>query len=175
MDGLYEAHPLLIRHVISLKWQDEIAPIMKMQLDSKQQQRWDLLVCITVNYPSGKWGCCSLEMLPGSLLVTQRHNQMLNKQEIINSSFPFSFPHKSWVYFHWIFAYVKAAVWSQCLLSHLTFGMSESSLWWRPKASSDSGSWAWRGSGGANQPNLKTLENQLLTDKTTVGRWFSTT
>lgn len=61
-------------------------------------------------------------------------------------------------------------MWSQCLLSHLTFGMSESSLWWKPKTfSCDGGSWAQRGLGGANLPNLKILENKLLTDETTVG------
>lgn len=124
--------------------------------------------------PIWEMRCRRLEMLPGSSLGTQRHNQMLNRQEI-NSSFPFSVPHKKWVCFCWSFACVKAAVWSQCLLSHLTFGMSESSLWWGPQAFSGGGSWAQRGPGGANQPHLKTLENKLFTDETTVGHWFSTT
>lgn len=159
VSGLCEAHPLLISHVISLKWQGEITFVLCPIASLCQEQRWDLLVCNTVNYLSGKWGCCRLEVLPGSSLLTHRHNQMLNKQEI-NSSFPFSLPHKRWVCFHWSFACVKAAVWSQCLLSHLTFAMSESSLWWRAKAFSDGGSWAWRGPGGANQPSLKTLENK---------------
>lgn len=102
------------------------------------EQRWDPLTCITVNYPFGKRGCCRLEILPGSSLVTQRDNQVLNKQEI-NSSSPFSFPHKRRVCFCWSFACIKAAVWSQCVLSHSTFGVSESGWWWGQKAFSDGG------------------------------------
>lgn len=62
------------------------------------EQRWNPLACIIVNYLFEKQGFCSLEILPGSLLVTQRDNEMLNEKEI-NSSFPFSFPHKRWVCF----------------------------------------------------------------------------
>lgn len=148
MGGLCEAHPLLISHVISLKWQGAIAFFLGPIASSCYEQRWDPLACIIVNYPFGKWGCCVLEILPGSSLVTQRDNQMLNKQEI-NSSFPFSFPHKRWVCFCWSFACVKAAVWSQCVLSHLTFGMSEGSLWREQKAFSDGGiCWACLQCGG---------------------------
>lgn len=130
--GLSEAHLLLIIHIISLKWQGAIAflrhnCVFRLQAEMRPS---GLHYC---ELPTWEMRMQWLEILPGSTLVTQRDKQMLNKQEI-NSFFSFSFPHKRPVCFCWTFAGIQAAIRSQCVLSHLTFGVAESSPWWGQKA-----------------------------------------